>query len=164
MSDIQKVIVCMIDYYSGDPKRIQHFLKVHQFAKLIGELEQLDSQTQEILEVAALVHDIGIKHSEEKYNSSAGKYQELEGPPEAEALLTPLGYPQAFVSRVCWLVGHHHTYDSIEQADHQILVEADFLVNAYEDHLSENAIRKVLSQVFRTETGSQLLRRMYLRE
>ncbi len=164
MREIQNVTIRMIDYYSGDPKRIQHFLKVHQFAKLIGELEQLDSQTQEILEIAALVHDIGIKRSEEKYNSSAGKYQELEGPPEAEALLLPLGYPQAFVSRVCWLVGHHHTYDSIEQLDHQILVEADFLVNAYEDHLSEDAIRKVLTKLFRTKSGSQLLRTMYLCE
>lgn len=164
MSSIQKITLCMMDYYSGDPKRIQHFLKVYQFAKIIGELEQLDSQTQEILEVSALVHDIGIKRSEEKYNSSAGKYQELEGPPEAEALLLPLGYPEAFVSRVCWLVGHHHTYDSIEQLDHQILVEADFLVNAYEDHLSENAIRNVLTKLFRTKSGSQLLRTMYLSE
>ena len=83
MSGTQQVTVKMIDYYAGDPKRIQHFIKVYHFAKLIGEMEHIDPDTQEILEVAALVHDIGIKNSEEKYHSSSGKYQELEGPPEA---------------------------------------------------------------------------------
>ena len=35
----------MIRYYSKDAKRIQHFVKVHAFAKLIGEMEQLDEET-----------------------------------------------------------------------------------------------------------------------
>ena len=30
----------MIAFDEGDPKRIQHFVKVHSFAKLIGELEK----------------------------------------------------------------------------------------------------------------------------
>lgn len=164
MKSTQPVMTGMIDYYAGDPKRIQHFIKVYHFAKMIGEMERIDPQTQEILEVAALVHDIGIKNSEEKYNSSAGKYQELEGPPEAEVLLTSLGYPEPFVNRVCWLVGHHHTYGNIQQIDHQILVEADFLVNAYEDALSEQAIHNVLINLFRTETGKHLLKTMFLKE
>ena len=78
--DVNKVTTAMIDYYQGDPKRIQHFLKVHAYAKLIGEQEGLDKGTLEILEVAALTHDIGIKISEEKYNSSAGKNQKIEEP------------------------------------------------------------------------------------
>ena len=57
----------MSSFYSGDPKRINHFLKVYAYAKSIGELEGLDSQTQETLELAAVLHDIGIKPSEEKY-------------------------------------------------------------------------------------------------
>ena len=47
--DINKVTTAMIDYYQGDPKRIQHFLKVHAYAKLIGEQEGLDKETLEIL-------------------------------------------------------------------------------------------------------------------
>ena len=79
-------------------------------------------------------------------------------------LLRSLGYPEPFVDRVCWLVGHHHTYGNIQQMDHQILVEADFLVNAYEDALSEQAIRNVLSTLFRTETGKHLLKTMFLKD
>ena len=44
----------MIELYSGDAKRIQHFCKVHSYAKLIGESENLDSRSLFILEAAAL--------------------------------------------------------------------------------------------------------------
>lgn len=74
-----RVITAMIEYFGSDKKRIHHFLKVYSFAKTIGESENLLSDDQELLEISAIVHDIGIKVSEEKYNSSAGKYQELEG-------------------------------------------------------------------------------------
>ena len=90
----------MIKYYAGDKKRINHFIKVHGYAKAIGEAEELDERTMLILETAAYVHDIGIKISEEKYNSSAGKYQEIEGPPIAEEMLTKLGYDKT-LSNVC---------------------------------------------------------------
>ena len=69
----------MIKYYAGDKKRINHFIKVHGYAKAIGEAEELDERTMLILETAAYVHDIGIKISEEKYNSSAGKYSNIDG-------------------------------------------------------------------------------------
>jgi uncharacterized protein len=123
----------MIEYYAGDARRIHHFLKVHSFAKLIGEMEGVTGEELEILEVAALVHDIGIKNSEKKYGYNTGKTQEKEGPPEAEKLLIPLTDDAAFIERVCYLVGHHHTYSNIDGMDYQILVEADFLVNLYED-------------------------------
>lgn len=55
----------MIRLYSGDPKRIQHFCKVHSYAKLIAEMEHVDADTLFILEAAALTHDIGIHLCEE---------------------------------------------------------------------------------------------------
>ena len=84
----RKLIEKMMEYYAGDPKRVQHFLKVYEFAKLIGESESLDTETMHILRTAAIVHDIGIKISEEKYGSSNGKYQEIEGPSISEEMLT----------------------------------------------------------------------------
>ena len=123
----------MISYYSGDPKRIQHFTKVHSYAKLIGEREQLSPEELYILEAAAYTHDIGIKPAEEKYGSSAGKLQEQEGPAVARGMLMRLGFAENVIERVCYLIGHHHTYTGIEGRDYQILVEADFLVNLYED-------------------------------
>ena len=151
----------MIEYYSGDPKRIQHFTKVHSYARLIGQLEHLSDDTQNILEIAALVHDIGIKISELKYGNCNGKNQEKEGKAEAEKLLTELGYPQEVIERVSYLVGHHHSYDQIEGIDYQILVEADFIVNMYEDAEAEENCRKVCKRIFKTESGTRIFKEMF---
>ena len=151
----------MIEYYAGDARRIHHFLKVHSFAKLIGEMEGVTGEELEILEVAALVHDIGIKNSEKKYGYNTGKTQEKEGPPEAEKLLIPLTDDAAFIERVCYLVGHHHTYTGIDGADYQILVEADFLVNLYEDGAGKEAAKNAGERVFRTASGKAILHEMY---
>ena len=151
----------MITYYEGDPKRIGHFTKVHSFAKLIGEMEQLKQQEQMILEVAALVHDIGIKPAEEKFGSANGKLQELEGPAPASELLDRIGFDAAVIERVCYLVGHHHTYTNIDGVDYQILVEADFLVNLYEDAAEENVIRTAGERIFKTVSGLDLFRKIY---
>lgn len=148
----------MTGYYGGDPARIQHFMKVYAYAKLIGEMEKLDPSTEKILEIAALVHDIGIKESEEKYGDSKGPHQEELGPAIAEKMLTHLGYEEKVIQRVSYLVGHHHTYHQIEGLDYQILVEADFLVNLYEEQASEPAIRTAYEKIFRTETGKKLCR------
>jgi HD superfamily phosphodiesterase len=86
-----KLIVAMTAYDHGDPMRIQHFMKVHDFASAIGVLEGLDRETLFVLETAAILHDIGIHLSEEKYDSSNGKYQETEGPEEARILMEHLG-------------------------------------------------------------------------
>lgn len=156
------LIQAMTEYFSGDPKRIHHFLKVYGFARTIGTAEELSEETLHILCTSAIVHDIGIRPSEAKYGSSAGSYQELEGPKEAEKMLSTLGYPEALVTRVCYLVGHHHTYNQIDGIDYQILVEADFLVNAYEDQLDTAHIKNVRNRVFRTPSGIVLLENMYL--
>ena len=154
----------MIAYYAGDVRRINHFLKVYGFAKAIGEMEGLDESTQEIIEIAALTHDIGIKNSEKKYNSSAGNYQQIEGPPEAKKLLAELGIESGVIDRVCWLIAHHHTYTRVDGLDYQILLEADFLVNADEGGLARAAIENMRQSVFRTGAGVRLLDSIYLRE
>ena len=159
--EIEKLISEMIKYYSGDPKRIQHFLKVYSFASIIGKEEKLDKKTQEILQIASIVHDIGIKVSEEKYNSSAGKYQEIEGPSIARDMLFRLGYDEDIIARVCYLVGHHHTYNDIQGVDYQILVEADFLVNIYEDGLDKESIINAYDRIFKTVAGKTILKDMY---
>ena len=151
----------MIKYYAGDKKRINHFIKVHGYAKAIGEAEELDERTMLILETAAYVHDIGIKNSEKKYGYNTGKTQEKEGPPEAEKLLLSLTDDTAFIERVCYLVGHHHTYSNIDGTDYQILVEADFLVNLYEDKEHIKAVWSAYEKIFRTRSGRKLCREIF---
>lgn len=161
MNNIGQITHAMIAYYTGDAQGINHFLKVYGFARTIGELEKLDEKSQEILEIAALTHDIGIKNSIKKYSSSAGEYQQIEGPPETKTLLEALGTNKAVIDRVCWLIAHHHIYDDIQDMDYQILVEADFLVNAFEGEMSHETICGVRDKIFRTKTGMDLLNAIY---
>ncbi len=159
--DLDRVLEKMIAYDAGDARRIQHFLKVHAYAALIGRGEHLLPAVQERLEVAAILHDIGIHAAEEKYGSAAGKYQEIEGPAPARALLESLDCEEALIERVCYLIAHHHTYGEVDGPDYQILIEADFLVNAYEDALSPQAIAAFREKCFQTESGKRLLDTMY---
>lgn len=162
MNKIEELALAMIEYNDGDPKRIQHTTKVHAYASLIGRCERLDEETQFVLENAALVHDIGIRASERKYGHQNGKLQEQEGPAVARDLLIRLGgYTDRQIERICWLVTHHHTYHVCDDLDYQILIEADFLVNLFEDDESPKAIRAVRKNIFRTESGTRMLETMF---
>lgn len=80
MSLLQNLLREMIAYYTGDPKRIQHLIKVHSFARWIALEEGVDEPTRIVLEAAALVHDIGIKAAEEKYGACDGKLRSRRDP------------------------------------------------------------------------------------
>ena len=154
-------VSAMVDYLHGNLHEVEHLLKVYGYAKAIGELEGLDPRTQRTLEIAAVVHDIGIPRALEKYGSDAGPYQEELGPAEARALLEKLGCDGETVDRVCHLVGHHHSYDQVDGVDYQILLEADFLVNLFEGNASREAIETAYRQMFETGTGKRLMREMF---
>ena len=151
---LEPLILKMISYDHGSPERIQHFLKVHSFAKTIAVLEHLDEKTLFITEAAAIVHDIGIRLCLEKYGDGNGKLQEKEGPALAEQMLSELGFEKDVIERVSFLVGHHHTYTGIDGLDYQILVEADFLVNLYEDGRTDGDGRFVPDTAQRPEKKS----------
>ena len=150
-------ISAMIDYLKGNLHEVEHLLKVYGYAKAIGELEGLDARTQEILEIAAVVHDIGIPKAIEKYGSDAGPYQEELGPSEARRLLADIGCDEKLIERVCTLVGRHHTYTDVDGLDCRILLEADYLVNASFNQHSEKAILAARESFFRTEAGIRFL-------
>lgn len=161
MNQIHAISRAMMDYYRGDAHQIQHYIKVHSFAKMIGEGEGLDAHTQFILEAAALVHDIGIKPAKEKYGSSRGPLQEQEGIAPARELLTKVGLAEKDIERICWLVGHHHTYEPVDGIDHRILLEADYLVNQHEGQKGEEAARAAIASFFCTRTGIDLCSVMF---
>ena len=158
---LNKLHLAMIDLYRGDAKRIQHFCKVHSYAKLIAETERVDKKCLFILEVAALTHDIGIHVCEEKYGDCNGKLQEKEGPEIAKKLLKKLGFAEDVSERVQYLIAHHHTYDNIDGMDYQILVEADFLVNIMEDNLSKEAALSAYNRIFKTACGKKICLEMF---
>lgn len=157
---IMKKMICQ-SYGDKKKKDIAHFLKVYSYAKTIGELEKLDKKTLEILEISAIVHDIACPLCREKYGNSQGQYQELEGPSLVKEFLNEFHLDDFVVERVSYLVGHHHTYENVNGIDYQILLEADFLVNADEMNLSKQAILNMKNNVFQTESGKELISVIY---
>ncbi len=164
MSDLPSYVTKkMILYFGNDIKRINHALKVYGLSKTIGQLERLDKNEMLVLEVAAILHDIGIKESERKYNSSAGNYQEIEGPPVARELLKETDLDDTVIEKICFLIGNHHSYSKIDRTDLQILIESDFLVNAYEDNMKISDIEYMRDKYFKTSTGKELLNSIYIK-
>lgn len=153
----------MLQYFAGDPRRCQHLIKVASLAKELAILEGADEKLIALVEAAGLIHDCGIVAGEAKYGKGhcTGKIQEQEGPAVARKILSDLGYEAEAAERICYLVGHHHTYTNIDGLDYQILVEADFIVNFYEDGLSKEPIAHTVAKIFRTASGKKLASTMF---
>ena len=160
---ISRILVKMIDYSAGNRKDIHHLMKVHSYARIIGKGEGLSEELQKITEIAAIVHDIACPLCRKKYGNTNGKYQEAEGPALTESFLADTGLTREEIARIAYLVGHHHTYEGVEGLDYQILLEADYLVNADESGYSRENILHMRDTVFQTKTGTALLESIYLK-
>ena len=148
---ISQILVKMIDYSAGNRKDIHHLMKVHSYARIIGKGEGLSEELQKITEIAAIVHDIACPLCRIKYGNTNGKYQEAEGPALTESFLADTGLTREEIARIAYLVGHHHTYEGVEGLDYQILLEADYLVNADESGYSRENILHMRDTVFQTK-------------
>ena len=158
---IPAILERMIRYNAGDIRRINHALKVYTFAHFIAEKAGLAAEAIATIDAAAILHDIGIHKAEEKHGSTAGNWQELEGPPIARELMQGFAVSEAMIDRVCFLVGSHHSYGKIDGTDFRILVEADFIVNIDEDKMGMEEILAIRRNIFRTPGAIELLDTMY---
>ena len=158
---VSAAIQKMIEFYKGNRHDVNHFLKVWAMAKTIGELEGLDRHTQEVLELAAVIHDIACPVCRVKYGNTNGSNQEKESPELVENFLKDVEIDDEMKERINYLVSHHHTYTNVDGLDYRILLEADFLVNADESEMSENAVETARERVFETNTGKKLLTSIY---
>lgn len=157
----EEILLQMVRYFGNDIKRIGHAIKVYGFAQSIIAGEGIAGNLKLTTELAAILHDIGIKEAERKHKSSAGHFQEIEGPPIARRILSGCGISGEISDRVCYLIGHHHTYNKIDGIDFQILVEADFLVNIHEGFIKPDAAPSVVNRYFKTATASELALSVY---
>ena len=140
---------------------INHFLKVHAYALTIGACEGLSQAQRYTLELAAIVHDIACPLCREKYGNTNGKYQEKEGMILGREFLEDTGVDEDIAERVVYLIGHHHSPAEVDGIDYQILLEADYLVNADEGGDSAATIKNTMEHIFKTKTGTELLKSIY---
>ena len=111
--------------------------------------------------MAAVVHDIACPLCRKKYGNADGKHQELEGGTLVREFLHDTGLTPAQVDRVAYLVSHQHTQTDNDGIDYQILIEADYIVNAAENEYSKENIKGFINKVMQTNSGSMLARQIF---
>jgi HD superfamily phosphohydrolase YqeK/DNA-directed RNA polymerase subunit RPC12/RpoP len=158
-----RVAIEMKRYFKQDFKRIGHAMKVARYAEQMVMEEGGDPP---IVLPAAYLHDIGIKEAERKYQSTAARYQEEEGPPIAREILSRLGARDELIEEVCDIVGHHHHPREQETNNFKILYDADLIVNLEEaqgEKRSDPAhLRKIIDNKFFTATGRKIAEQVLL--
>jgi len=149
-----RVAIEMKRYFKRDFKRIAHATRVARHAERIGKQEQ--GHLAVILS-AAYLHDIGIHEAERKYNSTAPKYQEQEGPPIARSILEKLGANEGLIDEVCDIVGHHHHPRADETVNFKAIYDADRIVNLEEKNkekpFAADRLSRIIGKAFLTESG-----------
>ncbi len=147
--------------FGDDRRRIKHAGSVTGYAEQLYEAEGGNYQ---VIVAAGIFHDIGVHEAERKHGSSAGHYQELEGPPIARAILEKLKMNKVLIDEVCDIVAHHHRPGIVDTLNFRILYDADMLVNLAEE-VNTNDLGKldrIIERVFLTIAGKQLAKKLYL--
>jgi len=144
----------MKDVFGSDRRRITHALKVWQVAR---EILAEESGSERVVEAAAILHDIGIQEAERRFGSSAGCYQEIEGPPIARRIMQDLGLDEQTIEHVCRIVGSHHSARDIDTPEFRILWDADWMVNIPDAFAgqSKDKLERIINKVFKTKTGKE---------
>ncbi|MBF0226079.1 MAG: HD domain-containing protein [Desulfobacterales bacterium] len=159
-----RVALDMKKYFQSDFKRIGHASKVARYAEKIAQIEGGDMA---VIIIASYLHDIGIHEAERKYESTAPKYQEKEGPPIAKQILLNLSANQELIEEVCDIVGHHHHPRKEESINFKVVYDADRIVNIEdkqkEKALNINTIKKIIEKSFLTETGKKLAEDIFIK-
>jgi len=157
--DIDSLCQRLIDrakqVFGTDRKRIEHALAVLNYAERIQAEEGGEPL---IVKAAAILHDIGIHRAEQKYDSAAGKYQEIEGPPIARKILEEHNIDEAAIEHICKIIANHHSGKDIDTIEFRCLWDADRIVNIQDEHAEAgpDKIRRIIDKVFKTNTGRKL--------
>jgi HD superfamily phosphodiesterase len=157
-----RLIFEMKKVFGDDQRRIKHALAVLDYAEQIQTVEGGDPL---IIKAAAILHDIGIHEAERKYGSSAGKYQEIEGPPIAEEILKRNDIDAEAIEHICKIIANHHTLNDFDTAEFKIILDADRLVNIPEDlpDMSEEKLQKIIDSKFKTHEGKRIAKKLFLK-
>lgn len=158
----ERVIEQMRETFGDDQPRINHALAVLDYAEQM--LKSQPDVSGLVVRAAAILHDIGIQQAERTHGSSAGNFQEIEGPPIARKILTSLDVQEDVIDHVCAIVGNHHSAKDIDTPEFQIIWDADHLVNVPAEHPDKNPtqLRELIDTLFRTDAGRQLAERLWL--
>ena len=122
-----KILRLLVDYFGDDNKRINHAIKVlYEADKFLDSQPDCD---EDIVVAVALLHDVGIKVSEQKHGYNTGEKQEKYGPQVAEELLASINFPHKKIKIVKNIIGNHHSPSRYNYPELTLLKKADAIIN-----------------------------------
>jgi len=147
--------------FGDDARRIAHAHSVLGHALAIMREEGGDAR---VVIAAGLLHDIGIREAERKHGSSAGVYQETEGPPIARRIMEELDLDPGVMDHVCRIIANHHSARDIDTLEFRVLWDADWLVNLPAQHpnASRAELEQRIGQLFKTAAGAARARKLLI--
>lgn len=157
INDETRLLYSALCFEEGHSRRTQHILKVYALAKLLGEQEKLSAEEKQILQAAAILHDIAIKYCKQHCSGDASQEnQKKEAPHLVYDFLSEANYMPSYIPQITELVLHHHDYTGARSRLLQLLMEADLIINCYEGDLSPEKAAFVRN-IFQTDAGKKLL-------
>jgi HD superfamily phosphodiesterase len=165
-----KLIQELKNYFADDEKRINHSLEVTEYAeKLIGNFRERYPDkyiNEQVIIYSAVLHDIGIKNSELKYDSSSGHYQEIEGPPVARKIMESHNIDFEMMDEISEIIAHHHTPGKVSSNNFKLLYDADWLVNLPDVYdlkgKNKDKTLKLIDKIFLTDIGKEFAREKFV--
>ncbi len=161
---IEKVILDKMEaYFGSDIKRICHARRVLEHAK---EISKEEGGNILVVIASAILHDIGIKECERKFNSTGGQLQEKEGPAIARDILGRLDLDKQVILQVCRIIASHHSPGEVNTLNFKILWDADWLVNLKDEYniTDKKALSGIIEKTFLTKTGKLKARKVYIED
>ena len=155
----------MKSYFGDKQGLIDHTMAVYDYGNQLHKTEGGDPL---VVKTGTLYHDSGIPEAKRVHGSSAGKYQEIEGPPVAQRILNKLEVAPISIDHICRIIANHHTAQdesTVNTIEFQIVWDADGLVNHANRKLGNNneEITREIERLFRTPTGQQLAKEMFIK-
>lgn len=154
MSRVNEILIEALKFENGHIRRTQHILKVHSLAKLFAEKLGLDKKALELLEIAAILHDIGIKSCKDKGVNPSLENQLIEVKMILSNFSKKYEISPKEEKEIYFLIENHHNYLDLNNLSQQILIEADLIINIFEKN--KEGIEGY-REYFRTDIGREIL-------
>lgn len=155
------IISGMKEHFDGDQEKIDHALKLLEFAEKI--LEKKKGNPKVVIGAASL-YDIGLCGEEGERERHSGSHQGKDSLSTVRDILERSGSKEEVIEEVCQIIEGHYHPDKIDTLNSKIIYDAARLANLGHEYdiYNKEKLRKLISRVFLTDTGKNIAEKIYL--
>lgn len=149
------IILAMKEHLEGDQKRMNHALKVLEFAEKILEKEEGNPK---VVIAAAILYDIGVHEVGKKPERAKESDQEKDNLPTARGILERSGSKAEVIEEVCQIIESHRHAEKINTLNSKIIYDAVRLVNLRLEYDIEDkeGLKNIINEGFFTTAGKEI--------